>query len=554
MTVAAQICFYRTLYSQSAASVTVGNTAAAVRQRGRKVVLSLLSKGDHRNVQRLLAQAPEDAVLVLKPNFQDAAESLWLADGIADTSRYRAVFLMGVYAGGNADDLMAALPHVDGVVLGEPETVVPALLAEIDERSDWRERPLPGVLTRTVCGDLVRGSGAIPSFDLASGLRPARDVEATERARLANLEASRGCLAACTFCHVPVVDREATAPARRVKTPTQVVDEVDELVAMGKRYVVFNDPVFWFGRGDTERVREIARLLAERPVNFMVYLRTRPFPDDKLLAELADAGLVRVFVGIESSSSDMLKLYRKGADRGGYAVVRQKLERNGISHHIGFLVFNPFSRLEQVRHDLEYLGRYRQLHRIGVVLERARLTPGTKMREDARLAGLFHGTRDALSMDAAYSWSFQDSRVGALHKMLDRLFRVDFGGRQKYVEYYHTSTQFVRYLVERENAEAVDPTWWYPLEKLHDELSWLLASFYADLLRRIGTVNLPAAASVDEVVAAARLGDVPVRFLRDLKGLERRTEVASAMLTDQVARSGFGHVIESLFTSSEGCG
>src|SRR6185312_7365898 len=243
MSVAAHFCFYRTLYSQSAASVTVGLCAAAVRAGGREAVLTLLEKGDHRNGIAMLADTPDDAVLLAKPNFQDAAESLWLVDAAAEQGGYRAVFLIGIYASGNDEHLLELLPHVDGVVVGEPEAVVPLLLDAVD-RGDWRTAPPPGVLVRTAAGELLRGSGVPPVLDLSTGPRPVRDIEAREVARVANLEAGRGCIASCSFCHVPVVDQAVGAPRRRAKDPVAVAEEAAELYAMGKRYLVFNDPLF----------------------------------------------------------------------------------------------------------------------------------------------------------------------------------------------------------------------------------------------------------------------------------------------------------------------
>lgn len=165
MKLAAHFCFYRTLYSQSAASVTVGTTAAALRRNGYQAQLTLLYKGDHRNAERLLWQRPDPAVLLLKVNFQDAAESLWLADALGQTRRYRAVLLMGVYAAGNAEHLMRMLPHVDGIVLAEPEAVVLALLTAIEQRPDWRREPVPGTLIRDEGGRLFRSRAPVPLFD-----------------------------------------------------------------------------------------------------------------------------------------------------------------------------------------------------------------------------------------------------------------------------------------------------------------------------------------------------------------------------------------------------
>lgn len=562
MTAHAHFCFYRSLYSQSAASVTVGMAAAAVRATGRPATLTLLNKGEHRNAVQALAEAPSDAVLLAKPNFQDAAESLSLIDGLAESGTYRAVFLFGVYATGNAEQLLELLPHVDGIVVGEPESTIPGLLDAV-ERGDWRTTHLPGVLVRGINGALVRGNGLPATISLDGGLLPVRDVEAGESARVANLEASRGCVAMCTFCHVPTMDIAVGAPKRRGKDPATVVAEIEDLQAMGKRYFVFNDPLFWSGPRDTKRVTEIARLMRklDRTPYFMAYLRTRPFPDDELLELLADAGMVRAFIGVESGWTPTLKIYRKGTAQDEYVEVKHQLERYGISHHIGFLAFNPFSTLPQLHFDVDYLGQHGQLHRLGTILERARLVPGTKLREDAMRAKLMRLPRDPLTADAAYSYVFADPRVHVAHRCLEHALRRDYAGRQKFIEYHHTSTEFLRYLVTRQTAtegtEPVPTEWWDGMRDMHARLSTLVADYCHALLDAADGVEPNAARAAIEdgresVLTDAHQGAGTRAFVRDMSKLERRTEVAAAVLVRRVVGAGHGELVEALFTSAEG--
>ncbi|HEX6344813.1 B12-binding domain-containing radical SAM protein [Umezawaea sp.] len=562
MSVSAHFCFYRSLYSQSAASVTVAMTAAAVRATGRSATLTLLAKGEHRNASQALADAPPDAVLLAKPNFQDAAESLWLVDGLGEAADYRAVFLFGVYATGNAEELLALLPHVDGVVVGEPEATVPGLLDAV-ERGDWRSAPPPGVLVRGDDGTPVRGDGLPSTISLDGGLLPVRDVEEGEAARMANLEAGRGCVAMCTFCHVPTMDIAVGAPKRRAKEPAAVVAEIAALQAMGKRYFVFNDPLFWAGPRDTARVTEIAGLMLEldRRPYFMVYLRTRPFPDDDLLALLAEAGLVRVFIGVESGWAPTLKIYRKGTAQDEYAEAKRRFEAHGISHHIGFLAFNPFSTLPQLHFDVDYLAGHGQLHRLGTILERARLVPGTKLRRDTERAGLMRLPRDPLTADAAYSYVFSDPRVHVAHRCLEQALRRDYGGRQKFLEYHFTSTEFLRHLVARQAAvEGTPPVparWWDDLRAMHDRVSTLVSDYCHALFDVADGVEPDAARAAIEAGREAVLVDAHRRagtraFVQDMTKLERRTEVAAAVLTRDVARAGYREPVESLFTSTEG--
>lgn len=545
---AAQFGFYRTLYSQSAASLTVSTTAGAVRQQGRSARLTLLAKGDHLNASVLESERPAQAsesTLFLKVNFQDAAESLPLADALSQHELYRAVILFGIFAAGNASAILERYPRIDGVVLGEPENVVPRVLAAIDE----------GLPLATISGLLTSGAPVRLTSERREAspvqqdvitldeIKPVRDVEAREPGRLANIESNRGCIATCSFCHVPVVEQRFGAPRRRLRAVDRVIEDVEDLVALGKRYFIFNDPVFWGGGSDTERVVELAeRLGAIRPrVQFMVYLRLAPFPDEELLAILARNGLIRVFIGVESDSSETLKLYRKGAIGPGYADIRDLLDRYGVSHHIGFLTFNPFSSLGQIRHDVDFLDKHDQLHRIGVVLERTRLVPGTSLGARAQKEGLVTGDRDPLSCDAAYSWRFADEKVGTLHSHLQRVLVRGFGGRAKYLEYYHTSAGLLQYMVERDKEGQLEvERLWGPLKQLRTELALTLRDFYMQAIDQASQTAAGANHASDDI------------FLASLTRLFARTQVAYAALLAEVREAGHGEAIESLFTSKEG--
>lgn len=542
MKASAHFAFYRTLYSQSAASLTVSTAAGSVRALGWDARLTLLSKGDHLTASLLATSASSPditEVLFLKVNFQDAAESLPLANEIAQMGWYRWVVLLGIYPAGNYEAILHRYPFINGIIVGEPESIAPSVLANLENGS-----PLdlvPGVAT--VQGDTVK---ILPTHTLNSvvsldDVRPVRDIELSEPSRLANVESNRGCIAACTFCHVPVVEQRFGAPRRRLRSIERVVEDVQQLADMGKRYIIFNDPVFWGGSGDTERVVELAERLAEiRPrIYFMAYLRLAPFPDNSLLETLARCGLIRTFIGVESDSDDTLKLYRKGATGQGYSVVKSQLDRHGISHHIGFLTFNPYSTLAQIRRDLEFLRVHDQLHRIGVVLERTRLVPGTSLGAKAESEGLCTGERDPLSCDAAYSWVFADRNVGALHQYLHKTLSHDFSGRGKYLEYYHTSAGLLRFMIEREdNLDFDTGVIWRPLDLCRSELAELLHDFYTQAIDAAAQSALP--------VESDRV------FLAQLNRLSARTQVAYADLMSTVRNMGHGEIIEAMYTSREG--
>lgn len=112
----------------------------------------------------------------------------------------------------------------------------------------------------------------------------------------------RGCAYGCGYCPFRV-----TSPFRQ-RRPERVVAEVRHLVDRhGVRGVAFRDPLFNLDRG---RVRALARGLAPLDVRFSAEMRADRLDAD-LLAELRDAGLRSLEIGVESVDRAMLARERR---------------------------------------------------------------------------------------------------------------------------------------------------------------------------------------------------------------------------------------------------
>lgn len=87
---------------------------------------------------------------------------------------------------------------------------------------------------------------------------PERDIERTQKEKIANLEFSRGCENMCRYCHMRAY-HEQYGLKRECKTVDQVMEDMENLYALGKRYFVFNNSVFWNDEADTSRLLEWCR-------------------------------------------------------------------------------------------------------------------------------------------------------------------------------------------------------------------------------------------------------------------------------------------------------
>lgn len=274
----------------------------------------------------------------------------------------------------------------------------------------------PGIISRGAEG--IYSNPAAPQAVEANAYRlsPARDIEAREPIFIANLEASRGCLRGCTFCHIPQNEQLGGVPVLR-RPVDDVVEEMGRLYSLGKRYFIFNDSIMGGGgspSGLTWLQQFASRLRAEtRQYYFMGYFTLDLLDQNPaLVANLAEAGMIRVFVGVEAATSRALRLFRKPVAVSRYSSVKARLRDHFIVPHIGFMLFHPFAEPADISSGLDFLYENDELHRFATVRERARLVPGTELMRQAAAAGL---TLDHSDTGSPHPYRFANSGTRSIH-------------------------------------------------------------------------------------------------------------------------------------------
>lgn len=169
----------------------------------------------------------------------------------------------------------------------------------------------------------------VPRFDL---------LEISRYANLA-LQYSRGCPFHCEFCDI--VELFGNAP--RVKSPEQVVAELEAVYATGARGALFFvDDNFVGNRREVARLLPALQAWQERhgfPFEFLteasIDLATYP----QLVAEMAAAGFTAVFLGIETPSRAALA---EAGKRQNLRIPQERavelLTRAGMEVYAGFIV------------------------------------------------------------------------------------------------------------------------------------------------------------------------------------------------------------------------
>jgi radical SAM superfamily enzyme YgiQ (UPF0313 family) len=199
------------------------------------------------------------------------------------------VIIGGPYAS-LTPDIVA--PHCDILVRGEIEEIAPELFADL-ERGHWKSEYV----------------GSRP--DLRTSPVPRWDLYPNELALSGTLQTSRGCPFECEFCDVI----EYLGRKQRHKAIDQVLNELDALYRRGYRTVFFADDNFTVYRSRAKElltaVRDWNRRQTDGLVRFSTQVSIDAARDDELLRMCADAGLVSVFIGIETANEESLRGAKK---------------------------------------------------------------------------------------------------------------------------------------------------------------------------------------------------------------------------------------------------
>ncbi|MFC1638745.1 B12-binding domain-containing radical SAM protein [Patescibacteria group bacterium] len=335
--------------------------AAELRQRGVTVEIldaDLSSLTIEETVGEIVARG---AAVTGFSVLQRALPSLELiVSGIRERGYLGHVCCGGVGATLAAESIMRRLPGVDSVVLGEGELTFADLVGQVLDRGDWRR--VAGLCVRAAGGTVATGRPQKPDLDRLA--RPSRDLlgECLGRTGYATIASSRGCYAACTFCSNSGFERVSCGPGWRGRDPVSVADELELLYReYGARAVKFNDPnLFGPGRRGREHVLQLCAEIVRRQMNglsLMAFTRASDLDPESCVA-LRQAGFERILIGIESACPEIIGAFRKGETLEEMEYGITCLREAGMTIVPGFMIFSPYTTLDTLVRDLDFLDRH----------------------------------------------------------------------------------------------------------------------------------------------------------------------------------------------------
>lgn len=270
---------------------------------------------------------------------------------------------------------------VDFGIVCEGEISFPKLLNCLRKREPYHE--IPGLIYRTRNG-LVRNE--VQLCDLVAVGRHRRKLidnsKYFARGGQAGIETKRGCPRPCVYCVEPI----AKGRKVRLRSPSDVVDEMEELMRHGVNVFHINDSEFNLNVGHCIALcQEIRRRELEDGIQWYAYGMPAPLPDE-LVKEMVNSGCAGLNLGVDSASEKMLRILMRTFGPRHIAAAVETCNRHQLLCAMDLLIGAPGETRETVRESIEFVKGL-EIERVIVTLG-YRVFPGTDLEKMVRAEGL----------------------------------------------------------------------------------------------------------------------------------------------------------------------
>jgi len=236
-------------------------------------------------------------------------------------------------------------------VRGDGELAIVTLLSEL--RGERRFDRVPGLVYREE--EALRANP--PAWPHELTVPTARDfVDNATYFRLGGqigVETKRGCYRQCVYCADPL----AKGPAVRLRSPPEVADEVEALLAQGVDVLHLCDSEFNVPANHALAVcDEFARRRFAQRMQWYTYMAVTPFDDD-LARRMAYAGCTGINFTGDAAAHRMLASYRQPHRKEDLAQVVKLCRRYGMSVMLDLLLGGPGETPDTVAETIRFVKR-----------------------------------------------------------------------------------------------------------------------------------------------------------------------------------------------------
>lgn len=249
-------------------------------------------------------------------------------------------------------------PNIDYIILGDGEIVTYQMIIQYEE-NDLNFEKSPHIIARESTEKKIPAIVNIETMPRIS--REYLKSNKNSNFMSARITGSKGCTCNCSFC--TLLDAKKTK-CHRAWHGRSIDDIFDEIRDINKNYGVksfsftdnsFEDPDI-IGK---QRIKDFCELCKdyEQKLHFWCYLRADSFheSDVELIKLMESVGFTQVFIGFEAGNKEDLLLYNKRATVEDNKRTFKLFTENGIDIQSGFIMFNPYSTINRIQQNYEFL-------------------------------------------------------------------------------------------------------------------------------------------------------------------------------------------------------
>lgn len=246
---------------------------------------------------------------------------------------------------------------------------------------------------------------------------PSRDTLhlAISRKSPVNILSSRGCQAHCIFCSIVAFQKLSKGKNWRGRTITNFVDELESLYHMGARYFKIIDDSFIEPPRDEAWCKLLSEEINQRMLNVRIRASIRA---DRvnfgIISHLKKAGFFSFSCGIENGSPTALKRMGKPASIEENRSALDILHEHGIYVQAGFILFDPFTTIEELEENYLFMKKYNYIISKGIFTEMY-AAEGTPFNTLLNKKGL---VTHEFSNHGNSIYEIQDKKVDIIYKCL----------------------------------------------------------------------------------------------------------------------------------------
>ncbi|MCX6329403.1 MAG: cobalamin-dependent protein [Bacteroidia bacterium] len=265
----------------------------------------------------------------------------------------------GQYASLRYEELINLIPQLDSIVRFEGEHTLLELVNCIFSEKDWKD--IAGIVYKinskifiSPARPLEKDIDKFP-FPLRSPL-----TNYALGKKFASIIAGRGCVHDCSFCNNKEYSIQSPGPAKRIRKPEKIVEEIEVLYYKKECSVfLFQDDDFPVKTGKgyewvIKFCKELERKGLSDKIMWKINCRSDEI-DEKIFNMMKLHGLYLVFLGIDDGTDAGLKWLNKHITVAKNLEGINILKKLGIGLDYGFMLFQPITTYRSLNDNLDFL-------------------------------------------------------------------------------------------------------------------------------------------------------------------------------------------------------